>query len=112
MWYSSRPKNSHKTLCNNLENGGLKHVDISSKVISLQCSCLRKFCNENFHEWKIIPSHLISKYFGKSFKFHSYVSFDCKLLIKLPKFYKNISFQWSSSFFASFELHSVKFSMA
>ena len=65
IWHSSRPKISHKTLCNNFENGGLKHVDISSKIISLQCSWLRKLCDENFHEWKIIPSHLISKYFGK-----------------------------------------------
>ena len=97
IWHSSRPKISHKTLCNNFENGGLKHVDISSKIISLQCSWLRKLCDENFHEWKIIPSHLINKYFGKSFKFHSCLSFDRKLLIKFPKFYKNILFQWSSS---------------
>ena len=61
IWHSSRPKISHKTLCNNFENGGLKHVDISSKIISLQCSWLRKLCDENFHEWKIIPSHLINK---------------------------------------------------
>ena len=33
-----RPKVSHKTLCNNFENGGLKHVDISSKIINLQRS--------------------------------------------------------------------------
>ena len=98
IWHSSRPKISHKILCNNFENGGLKHVDISSKIISLQCSWLRKLCDENFHEWKIIPSHLISKYFGKSFKFHSCLSFDRKLLIKFPKFYNNILFQWSSSF--------------
>ena len=93
IWHSSRPKISHKTLCNNFENGGLKHVDISSKIISLQCSWLRKLCDENFLEWKTIPSHLISKYFGKSFKFHSCLSFDRKLLIKFPKFYKNIFFQ-------------------
>ena len=36
IWHSSHPKISHKTLCNNFGNGGLKHVDISSKVISLQ----------------------------------------------------------------------------
>ena len=65
IWHSSRPKISHKTLCNNFENGGLKHLEISSKIISLQYSWLRKLCDENFREWKIIPSHLISKYFGK-----------------------------------------------
>ena len=85
-------------LTSNFENGGLKHVDISSKIISLQCSWLRKLFDENFHEWKIIPSHLINKYFGKSPKFHSCLSFDRKLLTKFPKFYENILFQWSSSF--------------
>ena len=53
IWHSSSPKISHKTLCNNFENGGLKHVHISSKIISLQCSWLQKLCDENFHEWKI-----------------------------------------------------------
>ena len=42
----------------------------------------------------------------KSFKFHSCLSFDCKLLIKFPKFYKNILFQWSSSLSAFSELPS------
>ena len=93
IWHSSRPKISDKTLCNNFENGGLKHVDISSKIISLQCSWLQKLCDEDLHEWKIIPSHLINKYFGKSFKLHSCFSFDRKLLIKFPKFYKNLMFQ-------------------
>ena len=50
IWHSSRQKISHKPLCNNLENGGLKHIDISSKIISLQCSSLQKLCDENFHE--------------------------------------------------------------
>ena len=105
IWHSSSPKISHSALCNNFENGGLKHVNTSSKIISWQCSWLRKLYDENFHEWKIIPSHLINKYFGKSFKFHLYLSFDRKLLIKFPKF------PWSSSsFFASSELPSCIFS--
>ena len=97
------------TLGNNSEIGGLKHVDILSKIISLQCSWLWKLCDENFHEWKTIPSYLINKYFGKSFKsfkFHSCFSFDCKLLIKFPKFYKTILFQWSSSLSTFSELTS------
>ena len=85
IWHISRPRISHKTLFNNFENGGLKHVDISLKVTSLKCSWLRKRCDENFHEWKIILSHFIKKYFGKSFKFHSCLSFDRKLFIKFPE---------------------------
>ena len=106
IWHSSRPKISNKTLCNNFENDGLKHVDISSKIISLQCSWLRKLCDENFHEWKIITFHVINKYLRKSFKFHSCIFFDRKLLIKFSEFYRNILLQWSSSLFASSELPS------
>ena len=32
------PKITHKTLCKNYEQGGLKSVDISSRIASLQCS--------------------------------------------------------------------------
>ena len=41
------------------ETGGLKNVDINSKVISLQCSWVRQLYYESFHEWKVIPLHLI-----------------------------------------------------
>ena len=37
-WHSSSPKICHKTLSNNFQNGGLNHVDKSSKMISLHCS--------------------------------------------------------------------------
>ena len=40
IWHSSRPKVSHKPLCNNFENGELKYVDISSKSKNLQFSWL------------------------------------------------------------------------
>ena len=71
--------------------------------MNLQCQ-LQKLCDENFHEWIIIPSHLRNKYFGESFKFHLCLSFDCKLLIKFPEFYRNIVFQRSSFLFASSKL--------
>ena len=88
IWHSLRPKISHKTLCNNFENGGLKHVDIdiSSKIRSIQCSWLRKLCDETFHEWKKIPSHLIKKYFLNCLNFvhtsHSIVNY----LLNFPTF--------------------------
>ena len=84
IWSPSRPEINHKTRCNHFENGGLKYVDISSKTITLECSCFRKLCDENFYEWKIIPSHLISKCFGKSIKFQSGLCFNRKFLIKFP----------------------------
>ena len=104
----SRPKISHKTLYSNFENGGLNLVDISSNILNLQCSWLRKLCDQNSYEWKKSPSHLINKYFGKSC-----VYFDCKLHIQFSEFYENILFQGSSFlfFFRTTFLYSVKFSM-
>ena len=42
IWNGSSPKIKHSTLCNKYENGGLKNVDILSKVISLQCSWIKR----------------------------------------------------------------------
>ena len=61
IWHSSGSKISHKTPCNNLENGGLKHSDISSKIISLQCSWLQKPCDEDFMNGKYLLKKLLRK---------------------------------------------------
>ena len=38
IWNENNTKIKNTTLRNKYENGGLKNVDISSKIISLQCS--------------------------------------------------------------------------
>ena len=95
IWHYSHPKINHKTLCNNFENGGVKYVDISSKIISLPCSWFRKLFDEIVHEWNVISPQLINK---------SCFSFDWKLLMKFSKFSINPWFQWSSCLFVSSEL--------
>ena len=40
------PKIKNSTLCN--EYGGLKNLDIFSKVVSLQCSWTKRLFNNNF----------------------------------------------------------------
>ena len=37
-WCSSKPKINYKILCITFEEGGLKNVDVKTKIISLQCS--------------------------------------------------------------------------
>ena len=49
----------HDTLCKNYENGGLKNVDIMYKVVSLQCSWIKRLHDNNSHNWKVIPLHMI-----------------------------------------------------
>ena len=38
FWNNSSPEIKHETLCNEYKAGGLKNVDIPSKIIALQCS--------------------------------------------------------------------------
>ena len=52
LWQNSCPKIKHKTLSNTFETGGLKNVDITLKVISLQCSWVKKFYDKVFKNGK------------------------------------------------------------
>ena len=81
--------------------GGLKNVDIRFKFVSLQCSLVKKLYDGCFQEWKIIPLHLLNKCFGPSFKFHSNLHFECKLLKDFPSFYKQMPVNLEKYFIAS-----------
>ena len=70
-WNGNNPKIKHSTLCNKYENGGLKNKDILTKVISLQCSWIKRLYDNSSHPWRIIPSYLIDTYLGENFKLHS-----------------------------------------
>ena len=41
-----------------------KHVDINSKIASLQCSWIKRLYDDKFHEWKLIQFHLSSPRLG------------------------------------------------
>ena len=71
IWNGNSPKIEHSTLCNNYEDGGLKMVDILSKVSSLQCPWIKRLYDNSSHLWKIMLSYLIDAYLGKNFKFFS-----------------------------------------
>lgn len=43
----------------------LKHIDILSKIISLQHSWIRSLYVTSNHTWKETPSYLINIYLGK-----------------------------------------------
>ena len=50
IWNNWTPKIKHEALCNSFEEGGLKHVDINSKIASLQCSLVKRLYDDKFHE--------------------------------------------------------------
>ena len=58
LW-PSKPKRKNETLCSDFKHGGLKNVNIQKKVMSLQCSWVRRLYDDSFLEWKAIPLKLI-----------------------------------------------------
>ena len=96
-WNNSSPKIRHETLCNDYKDGGLKNVDIPNKIISLQCSWIRRLYDHSFHEWKLILLYLIEKSFGTSFKFHSNLLFKSNKTKIFLSFYREIFLNWKKS---------------
>ena len=71
-------------------------------IFLVQCSCVIKLYDYCFHEWKIILLHLLNKYFGLSFKFHSNLHFESKLLKDFPFVYKQMLMNWKKYSIASY----------
>ena len=68
IWKGKTPNIKSSTLCNYYNNGGLKNVDVFSKIVSLQCSWKKNLFDNNVHRWKVIPLYLIHWYLGRNFK--------------------------------------------
>ena len=94
IWKGKTPNIKSSTLCNDYDNGGLKNVDVFSKIVSLQCSWIKRLFDNNFHQWKLIPLYLIRQYLGKNFKFHSNLEVSHSILCKFPRFYKEVIIRW------------------
>ena len=90
LWKNSSPKIKHETIYNDYKGGGLKNIDILNKIISLQCSWIRRLYDNSFHEWKLIPLFLIKNSFGCSLKFHSNLVFKRNKIKFFPTFYQQI----------------------
>ena len=67
IWKGKTPNIKSSTLCNDYDNGGLKNVDVFSKIVSLQCSWIKGLFHNNFHKWEVIPLYLIPWYLGRNF---------------------------------------------
>ena len=95
LWKKSSLKIKHETLCIDYKGGSLKNIDILNKIISLQCSRIRRLYDNLFHEWKLIPLFLIKKSFRSSFEFHSNLFFKRNKIKFFPSFYKEIFLYWN-----------------
>ena len=95
IWNNSKPKIKNCILSGSYLDGGLKNVNIKAKIISLQCSWIKRLFNNNSHNWKIIPLGFINKYLGNNFKFHSDLQIDSKYVKTFPKYFKEVINAWS-----------------
>ena len=62
IWKGKNPKINNSSLCNDYQYGELKNADIFSKVVSFQCSWIKRLFDNNFHQRKLIPLYLIRQY--------------------------------------------------
>ena len=89
-------KIKHSTLIGNFENGGLKDIDIESKLKVLKLSWIKRLLNSNFHLWKTLAAKLLEPVGGTKI-FHSNLSMprEChKVFTSLPTFYKQLIEFW------------------
>ena len=89
LWNRSTPKIKHSALCNSFAAGGITNFGINRKIASLQCSWIKRLYGDSFHEWKLIPIHLINTTITPAFKFHPSLALHFQL-DEFPKFYQNI----------------------
>ena len=87
IWDGKPPKIAYNTLIQDIENGGLKLIDLKTKVKSLSMSWIRRLGDANCGKWKAIPK-LIYKTNDLNFFFKC----NSKPISSnvLPRFYKFI----------------------
>ena len=95
IWDGKKPKIKHSTLIANYSQGGLKDIDIDTKIKSLNLSWLKRLHDDNFHPWKVIPTYIFSTLSPVGidiFYPNSYFKFFTP---NAPVFYKNIIKFWT-----------------
>ena len=97
IWKNGNPKIKQATLCKDYENGGLKNVDITFKIISLQYSWAIGLYDSSTHDWKLIPLPIITQKFRIHFLFRYNLYINPKKIRQFPKYYQEILSKWSSN---------------
>ena len=79
------------------KDGGLKNVDIETKLKALKLTWVRQLCNDNHHPWKIIPLHYLTLpnrdlILHRNFACNQHITAKLNFL---PAFYKDLLSHWS-----------------
>ena len=93
IWEDKKTKIKHTTFITDYVDGGLKDIDIKSKIESLHLSWLKRLYDKNPHPWKKIPLTLLKEQFSHEI---FYPNTQIKLMDKFPNFYHQIAKCWSN----------------
>ena len=97
LWSNKPERVKQTTLLGNYSDGGLRAVDIVSKLKALKMTWIRRLVDNNFHRWKIIPRKYLT-YANNEIICHRNLPFDQTVLNKIngiPVFYVDLLKRWS-----------------
>ena len=66
IWNNSHAKIKHCSIIADCKEGGYRDIDISSKLLAIKISWIKRFLDDNFHTWKILPTWLLAPFEGSS----------------------------------------------
>ena len=88
IWNKSRAKIKHCSIIADYKGGGYRDVDISSKLLAIKISWIKRFLDDNFHPWKILPTSSI-------FHYSLQLGDRCSIIVKtFPGFYQELIELW------------------
>ena len=96
IWNKLRAKIKHCSIIADNKEGGYKDVDISSKLLAMKISWIKRFLDDNFHPWKILPTWLFSCLGGSSiFHYNIELGEKSSLIVNtFPSFYQELIELW------------------
>ena len=94
IWDKKRPNIKHSSLISDYPSGGLKDIDVPSKIKSLHLNWLNRLYDNNFHPWKQIPLYYLKKVTKNFNLFHPNLLIPKSTLSNIPMFYRNIIDFW------------------
>ena len=95
IWRGRKPKVKKQTLINEIDEGGIKLIDLRSKIKALQTSWVVRYASKGDCLWRHIMGHYL-KPMGDDL--HFYCNCDIgliKSLAELPDYYKQVLVTWS-----------------
>ena len=96
LWEGKPDKIKRNTIIQNIENGGLKMVDIELFITSLKASWVKRLSDENNKgDWKFIYTSLMEKYGGKLIFESNFESKEAKSMFNKSPFLCNIVESWA-----------------